>query len=258
MRVLGIDLGSRAVKLAVFEDSNFVESMVYDTASFYRDFCSNVNQKISIDFEKLDKGSFDSVVSTGYGRNNVNVENATVILELKAHTYGAVWQTGLDNFTLLDIGGQDSKVISVRNGKMADMILNDKCAASCGRYLENMANVLGIGLEKLVGYHENPVELNSTCAVFGESELIGKISEGYGIKELAAGVNYSLFKRIKPIIERFPHENLVVCGGVAPNKALLEYIKSELDFKKVVIPEKPQLNGAIGCCAFKVRKINRS
>ncbi|HHV28758.1 acyl-CoA dehydratase activase [Acetivibrio mesophilus] len=258
MRVLGIDLGSRAVKLAVFEDGNFSDSMVYDTASFYRDFCSNVNQKISIDFEKLGVGCFDNVVSTGYGRNNVNVENATVILELKAHTFGAVWQTGLEDFTLLDIGGQDSKVISVRNGKMVDMVLNDKCAASCGRYLENMANVLGIGIEELAGYYENPVELNSTCAVFGESELIGKISEGYSIKAMAAGVNHSLFRRIKPIIERFPHENLVVCGGVARNKALLEYIKSELDFKRIVTPKRPQLNGAIGCCAFKIRKMSRS
>ncbi|HOM03611.1 MAG TPA: acyl-CoA dehydratase activase [Acetivibrio sp.] len=258
MRVLGIDLGSRAVKLVIFENGIFLDSMVYDTASFYRDFCSNVNQKISIDFEKLDIGRFDSVVSTGYGRNNVNVENSTVILELKAHTYGAVWQTGLEDFTLLDIGGQDSKVVSVRNGKMADMVLNDKCAASCGRYLENMANVLGISLEELTGHYENPVELNSTCAVFGESELIGKISEGYSIRELAAGVNYSLFKRIKPIIERFPHENLVVCGGVARNNALLEFIKSELDFKRVVVPRMPQLNGAIGCCAFKVRKGSKS
>lgn len=258
MRILGIDLGSRAVKLAVFEDNNLRKSMIYDTASFYRDFCSNANQKISIDFEKLDISDFDSVVSTGYGRNNVNVENATVILELKAHTFGAVWQTGLENFTLLDIGGQDSKVISVKNGKMVDMVLNDKCAASCGRYLENMANVLGIGLEELVRYHENPVELNSTCAVFGESELIGKISEGCSIKEMAAGVNYSLFRRIKPIIERFPNDNLVVCGGVARNKALLEYVKLELDFKRVVTPDRPQLNGAIGCCAFKLRSMTSS
>jgi len=127
------------------------------------------------------------VVSTGYGRNNVNVENATVILELKAHTYGAVWQTGLDDFTLLDIGGQDSKVISVRNGKMADMVLNDKCAASCGRYLENMANILGIGLEELAGYHENPVELNSTCAVSVNRSLSEKYPKGTASGSLPQG-----------------------------------------------------------------------
>jgi len=250
MRLLGIDLGSRAVKLAIFEEDKLAESRIYDTAAFYRDYCTNANQKISVDFAKLGLEGFDKVISTGYGRNNVNVENATVIVELKAHTFGAVWQTGLQNFTLLDIGGQDSKVISVKDSRMADMVLNDKCAASCGRYLENMAGVLGIDLDELIRYHENPVELNSTCAVFGESELIGKISEGYDIGELAAGVNYSLFKRIKPIVERFPGDNLVVSGGVARNEALISYIKKELGCKQVVIPQEPQLNGAIGCCAY--------
>ncbi|HPD00378.1 MAG TPA: acyl-CoA dehydratase activase [Acetivibrio sp.] len=250
MRLLGIDLGSRAVKMALFEEDRLIESRIYDTAAFYRDYCKNTNQRISIDFDRLNFGGFDQIISTGYGRNNVNVENAMVIVELKAHTFGAVWQTGLQNFTLLDIGGQDSKVISVKNSRMVDMVLNDKCAASCGRYLENMAGVLGIGLDELVRHHENPVELSSTCAVFGESELIGKISEGYGIGELAAGVNYSLFKRIKPIVERFPDDNLVVSGGVARNEALISFIGEELGFKQIVIPERPQLNGAIGCCAY--------
>ena len=87
--------------------------------------------------------------------------------------------------------------MSVVNGKMVDMLLNDKCAASCGRYLENMAECW----ESLWGAYwilQNPVELNSTCAVFGESELIGKISEGYGIEELAAGVNHSLLEELNP------------------------------------------------------------
>lgn len=255
MRILGIDLGSRAVKLVIFEENKLIKNEVYDTASFYRNYCSNVDQRISIDFERLNLGEFDKIVSTGYGRNNVNVEDSLIIVELKAHTFGAVWQTGLQDFTLLDIGGQDSKVISIRNGKMVDMLLNDKCAASCGRYLENMASVLGISLDELVRHHKDPVELNSTCAVFGESELIGRISEGYSIERLASGVNYSLFKRIKPAIERFPDNNLVVCGGVAQNEALINYIKSELNFKQVVIPQSPQLNGAIGCCAYYTAKL---
>lgn len=250
MKILGIDLGSRAVKLAFFKNNDFIEGKIYDTATFYRDYCSYIDKKISIDFDKLGIDNLEAIVSTGYGRNNINVENATVILELKAHIYGAIKQTGFKEFTLLDIGGQDSKVMSVVNGKMVDMLLNDKCAASCGRYLENMAGVLGIALGELTGSYKNPVELNSTCAVFGESELIGKISEGYGIEELAAGVNHSLFRRIKPMIERFPSKNLVVTGGVASNKALVSYVRKELDFEKVLIPKMPQLNGAIGCCAY--------
>ena len=166
MRILGIDIGSRAVKAAVFEDDKLAAYRIIDTPVFYRDYCSNINSRINIDFAHLELGNFDKIISTGYGRNNVNIETAKVIVELKAHTFGAVYQTGLDSFTLLDIGGQDSKVISVRKSKMVDMILNDKCAASCGRYLENMAGVLGITLSEMTGYSEEPVELSSTCAVF--------------------------------------------------------------------------------------------
>lgn len=254
MRILGIDLGSRAVKLAVFEEKELVLRKVFDTASFYRDFCRNENQKIALELQKLDVGEIQKIISTGYGRNNVNVSNADVITELKAHTYGAIWQTGLKEFTLLDIGGQDSKVISVKDGKMVDMVLNDKCAASCGRYLENMANVIGISIDEMKKYYNEPVELSSTCAVFGESELIGRISEGYSSERLAAGVNYSLYKRIKPIIARFPAASIVLSGGVANNEALIHFIKSDLGWGEVVVPKDPQLNGAIGCCAYYLNK----
>lgn len=257
MRILGIDLGSRAVKAVIFDENKPVSYKIFDTASFYRGYCKSSEGKLFVDFKALELGKTDFVVSTGYGRNNVNISGAEVITELKAHTFGALWQTGLTDFTLLDIGGQDSKVISVRNSKMQDMILNDKCAASCGRYLENMAVVLGLAPDEMEKHYLDPVELSSTCAVFGESELIGRMSEGSPVENLAAGVNYSLFKRIKPLIERFPGDILVITGGVAGNDALVNYIRKELDFNEVVIPENPQMNGAVGCCAYKIGKINR-
>lgn len=258
MKIVGIDLGSRAVKVAIFEDNKFISGKVYDTASFYREYCNNENNTIKVDFGKLDIDNVQKIISTGYGRNNVNVNNAEVITELKAHTFGALWQTGLKDFTLLDIGGQDSKVISVKNGRMVDMVLNDKCAASCGRYLENMANVIGISIDEMKKYYTDPVELSSTCAVFGESELIGKISEGYSVSQLAAGVNYSLYKRIKPILARFPSDNLVLTGGVANNDALIHFIKSDLGWGEITVPENPQLNGAIGCCVYYLNKVNNA
>ncbi|MDQ2086079.1 acyl-CoA dehydratase activase [Herbivorax sp. ANBcel31] len=254
MRIIGIDLGSRSVKIVVFEGNNIAENKIFSTSFFYKNCCFVKGGKVAIDFDSLNLGEFDKIISTGYGRNNVNVENAEVILELKAHAYGAMWQTKLHDFTLVDIGGQDSKVMSIKGGKMVDMMLNDKCAASCGRYLENMAVVMEISVEELVEYFKDPVQLNSTCAVFGESELIGKISEGYSIEQLGAGVNYSLFKRIRPLIERFPEDSIVITGGVAKNKAFVKYIKTELDFKRVVVPSFPQLNGAIGCCYYYLKK----
>jgi len=250
MKVLGIDLGSRSVKVAVLENKEIVHSDIIDTHLFYKNHCENIDGKININFENLKIDGIEKIVSTGYGRNNINIIGAEIITELKAHTYGAIWQTDHTTFTLLDVGGQDSKVICIKNGKMIDMVLNDKCAASCGRYLENMATVMGMTITEAEKYYIEPIELSSTCAVFGESELIGRISEGHSLKRIAAGVNYSLFKRIKPLIERFPNETLVITGGVAKNEALVHFIKKELGFINAVIPKEPQLNGAIGCCIY--------
>jgi len=126
--------------------------------------------------------------------------------------------------------------------------LNEKCAASCGRYLENMANVLELSLDKMSSYSENPIELNSTCAVFSESELIGKIAEGVNVESLCAGVNYSLYKRLHPLLTKFKGKNLVLTGGVANNAAIRTYVKR--DYDEIVSVAEPQFNGAIGCCYY--------
>ncbi|WIF94221.1 acyl-CoA dehydratase activase [Caminicella sporogenes] len=254
MTFLGIDLGSRAVKIILLDSSGkVIKEKILGTMTFYRDYTNYIGGKIHVDFEKLglDREKID-IVSTGYGRNNLKIYNATVINEIKAHVYGAIYQTNLKDFTLLDIGGQDTKIVKVEKGIITDLVLNDKCAASSGRYLENMALVLEITLNDLTNYYKSPVDLNSTCAVFGESELIGKIAEGYKIEELAAGVNYSLYQRIKPLLNNFRSRILVLTGGVAKNKAMQKFLES--DFENIIIPDKPQLNGAIGCAYFSMRK----
>lgn len=248
MKVLGIDLGSRFVKLVVYEGQNQVFSEVYDTVGFYREYCRNEAGSLSLRLDRLLPLKVDRIVSTGYGRNNIRVLGAEVITELKAHALGAALQTGLENFTLLDVGGQDSKVMRVEKGRLVDMLLNDKCAASSGRYLENMAALLGVPLDELTVHYKNPLDLNSTCAVFAESELIGHISEGVEASRLYAGVNHSLYKRIKPMLARFTGERIVFVGGVAYNKAMQQYIREEETFRELIVPEHPILNGAIGCC----------
>lgn len=249
MTFLGIDLGSRAVKIALMDEKGLVEERVIGTMAFYRDYTSCINGEIHIEFEKLDIHYKEiELIATGYGRNNLKLYNSKVINEIKAHVYGALFQTKLRDFTLVDIGGQDTKIVKVEKGIITDLVLNDKCAASSGRYLENMASVLEISLEELTEHYESPVDLNTTCAVFGESELIGRIAEGYSLKELAAGVNYSLYQRIKPLLRDFKNKNLVLTGGVANNKAIQKYL--EKDFDEIIIPNRPQLNGAIGCGYF--------
>jgi (R)-2-hydroxyacyl-CoA dehydratese activating ATPase len=254
MKILGIDLGSREVKVVLLENDRIEGRFKVGTMSFYRDYCS-FQHKIVVNVEKLGIKEFDMAVSTGYGRNNTDLSRFTPINEVKAHVYGAAWQTGLKDFILLDVGGQDVKIARVQNSIMTDLELNDKCAASCGRYLENMAGVLEIPLEQMSQYTENPVELNSTCAVFSESELIGKIAEGASMESLCAGVNYSLYKRLQPLLMKFKGRKLVLSGGVARGRALREFLKTEYD--EIVSLEDPQFNGAVGCCVYGKMKLSR-
>lgn len=247
MRVLGIDLGSREVKIVLMEDNKIIQKMKVSTMSFYRDYC-DFDGKVIVNLEKLNIGQIDKAVSTGYGKNNTDLLLFTPINEIKAHVYGGMYQTDLKDFILLDVGGQDVKVVKVEKGITTDLELNEKCAASCGRYLENMANVLEISLSDMSNFHENPVELNSTCAVFSESELIGKIAEGVSIECLCSSVNYSLYKRLQPLLTKFKGKKLILTGGVANNAAIKRYLKQ--DYEEIVSIPEPQFNGAIGCCYY--------
>lgn len=250
MRRLGIDLGSREVKLVLLYDKKVIKKFKISTMSFYRDYCS-FDGKIIVNLDKLDVGQIDSAVSTGYGRNNTDLSFFTPINEIKAHVYGVLFQTELKDFILLDVGGQDVKVVKVEKGIITDLELNEKCAASCGRYLENMANVLEMPLDDMFEYYENPVELNSTCAVFSESELIGKIAEGISMDRLCAGVNYSLYKRLEPLLKKFYGKTLVLSGGVARNNALKTYLQK--DYTEIINLQDAQFNGALGCCYYAER-----
>jgi len=253
MRVLGIDLGSREVKIVLIDDNKIIYKKKISTMSFYRDYCS-FDGKVVVALEKLGISNIDKAVSTGYGRNNTDLKLFTPINEIKAHVYGAIYQTGLKDFILLDVGGQDVKVVKVEKGLTTDLELNEKCAASCGRYLENMANVLELSLDEMSSYSKNPIELNSTCAVFSESELIGKIAEGVNIESLCAGVNYSLYKRLHPLLTKFKGKSLVLTGGVANNIAIKTYVKR--DYDEIVSVAEPQFNGAIGCCYYGINIVN--
>jgi len=247
MKILGIDLGSREVKAVVMEDGEVSLKKKISTMSFYKDFC-RYDGKLEVDIDKLGIGEPDMAVSTGYGRNNTDLNKFKPINEIKAHVYGALYQTSLKDFLLLDIGGQDVKVVKVEKGIITDLEMNEKCAASCGRYLENMAAVLEVSVAEMSKFYENPVELNSTCSVFSESELIGKIAEGISLDRLCSGVNYSLYKRLRPLYTKFSARRLVISGGVALNAALNHYLKN--DFDEIIHLNDPQFNGAIGCCSY--------
>lgn len=248
MKTLGIDLGSREVKIVLMVKNSIIHKQKISTMTFYKNYCLYKNGKLEVDIKSLGISEDVVAVSTGYGRNNTDISKFRQITEIKAHVYGAIYQTDLKEFILLDVGGQDVKVIKVEKGLITDLEMNDKCAASCGRYLENMSGVLEIPLEKLTEYFEAPVELNSTCSVFSESELIGKIAEGVSMERLCAGVNYSLYRKLRPLLFKFKGKRLVMSGGVAKSKSLAYYLTK--DFDEVIMLKEPQFNGAIGCCSY--------
>jgi (R)-2-hydroxyacyl-CoA dehydratese activating ATPase len=247
---IGIDLGSRKVKFALVHEGTVVRLESSDTLSFYKRFGRMDGDDLTFDlagtgFFSAAELAASSIVATGYGRNTLNLKGVKVISEIRAHVAGALFQTGLRDFTLLDMGGQDTKVALVRNGRLQDFVMNDKCAASSGRYLENMAAILEVDLKELSSYWEEPVRLDATCGIFGESELIGQILRGHSVARLCAGVNQTLVKRVIPMLKRFPSDMIVLTGGVALDTALVRLL--EIEGFSVKVPGSPQHNGAIGC-----------
>ncbi|CFX18697.1 ATPase, BadF/BadG/BcrA/BcrD type [Syntrophomonas zehnderi OL-4] len=247
--MIGLDLGSRFIKIVQMNDSTITDFRIFDTIDFYRRYSDPGEKSLKINLNQLGFGRNENVVATGYGKVTVQLEGVVHLPEIQAHVRGAVFQTGLADFTLIDIGGQDTKIIQVRGSRAVDFMTNDRCAASSGRYLENMAAVLGLSLEELSLYSLDPVELNSTCAIFGETEIIAKIVEGYSVNELAAGINYSLYRRFAAMLDRLGSDIIVLAGGVAHNQAIGNIISKETASQVVSLKE-PQLNGAIGCCTY--------
>jgi len=246
----GLDLGSRQVKLVKYESPVYVESAVYDSVTFLNTYLKrNEDNTFTLRRSMLDIPDDLKLIMTGYGKINVELLNVKKISEVKAHAYGAMEQSGLDDFTYVDLGGQDTKIVQIRGQKIVDFEMNDKCAASTGRYLENMANMLQLDLQQMGEYHQDPIELNSTCAVFGETEVLSKLSEGVPKEQIAAAVNKAVVTRIQRHLLRLHSPQIVVVGGVAQNKAVLKFIEDVCEVD-VQTPPYPQLNGAIGCAVM--------
>lgn len=257
MTCLGIDLGSRQVKLATLRDRQILWLRDFETIPFYKKYGGMADGRLTLDFTALElfapgEGP-TAVVVTGYGRNTLALEHARVVPEIQAHVAGVRLQTGLETFTMLDLGGQDAKVARVEEGILVDFVMNDKCAASSGRYLENMAQVLDVSLAEMAGHYLDPVPLDATCGIFGESELIGRILEGHSLERLCAGVNATLLKRVAPMLRRFPLDPLVLTGGVARSPALRQLLRQATGSEPLV-PEHPQHNGALGCAVLAAKQ----
>ncbi len=194
--------------------------------------------------------------ATGYGRNSV-VEASLVFSELSCHARGAFWLFP-DVRTVLDIGGQDAKALSVLpGGKLGGFVINDKCAAGTGRFLEVMARILDIDINVLGDLDimsQKRVDISSTCTVFAESEVISQLSKGIETADLAAGINRAVAFRGGGLLKRLGMtEPLFMTGGVARHGGVVRALQAEL---KIAVHTDPraQLAGAIGAALLAYEK----
>ncbi|MEZ5357375.1 MAG: acyl-CoA dehydratase activase [Candidatus Zixiibacteriota bacterium] len=240
MRTAGIDIGSRTVKLAVVEDGQLIVAKKAENSFNPLDVCKRL----------LDGVAYDSITATGYGRHLFGNEfGCETITEIKAFAQG-IQRVYPDARTILDIGGQDIKAIALdANGKMKKFLLNDKCAAGTGRFLEIMAMALGSKLEDFADMAlsaERVENINSMCTVFAESEVISSLGRGAKREDVALGLHQSVASRTVSMLRRVGIEDAVVfVGGVAYNKCVRKLIEQTLD-RPVFVPDDPQIIGAFG------------
>ena len=250
---LGIDVGSVSTNLVAADEKGLVAQKLYlrtggQPVKVMQEGLGIMSRRLGNDV------NIGGVGATGSGRQLANIIIGADIVknEITAHaTASGRAVPGVR--TILEIGGQDSKIIFLKSGIVHDFAMNTVCAAGTGSFLDRQAARLNIPIDEFGKYAlmaKTPVRIAGRCAVFAESELIGRMSEGINIKSLAAGVNYSLFKRVKPLLDRVKGDCLVVTGGVAGNRAFIKYAKEEMGYKEVIVPKYNQLNGAIGCCVY--------
>ena len=238
--VLGIDLGSRTTKIVKLNKGKVESFEIFDTNhnAFYR--VQNI----------IRDSKYSKIVATGYGRHLMKAHLSTrVVTEIKACARGAKFLNA-DCSLVVDIGGQDSKVIEINpEGSFGQFEMNDRCAAGTGRFLEVMAQVLGYGIEdfwKEALAAKSPIAVSSMCTVFAESEVISLITSGEDRRRIALGLHHSIIDRLYPLISRFEYErDVMFVGGVAKNRCLVELLKKKLKCD-ISVPENPQLVSAIG------------
>lgn len=222
----GIDIGSTASKVAIFEDENLFKSFVMPTGWNSRDTA----QDILIQLEALGINSKNSlIVATGYGRISVPYANKT-LTEITCHGKGASYLVNED-CTVIDIGGQDTKIITVSNGSVTNFTMNDKCAAGTGRFLELMANTLGLTINEMCKLSElgKEVSISSMCTVFAESEVISLIGMGKSREDISYGVLESITSKVKSLCQKHSDSfNYLLTGGLSDNKYIIDKLSQKL------------------------------
>ena len=255
MNYVGIDIGSTASKVVVRGEK--AQQFVMPTGWSGRETAGVIQARLRE--EGIDVGAADTVTAaTGYGRISVDFADY-VITEITCHGRGGRVLAG-DECTVVDVGGQDTKVIRIQNGAVTDFLMNDKCSAGTGKFLEIMANRLGIALDELfeLAAQGTALPISSLCTVFAESEVISYIGAGKAREDIAAGVVDSVAGKVAQLAQR---QNLsgkvILTGGLSHS----EYFASRLT-KKLGITVEPtkqgRYAGALGASYLAEEKAERA
>ncbi len=247
----GVDIGSLTVKVVLLNEEK--EIIAYDTArAGYqgREVASNLIDKLLSQLG-LSKEEIKATVATGYGRVNFPAQRDVSEISCQAKGIHHLFPSAR---TIIDIGGQDSKVIQLLpKGKVGDFAMNDKCAAGTGRFLEVMASALEINLQEIGAYAEKAqriTEISSFCTVFAESEVITHVSAGKPKEEILAGVCHSVATRVATLAQRVGLiPDIVFTGGVANNEGVKEALAREIK-QPLVVYKEPVITAALGAALF--------
>ena len=243
---VGIDSGSATTKAVLVNDGRIAAQVVLPTAF---DFLSAAEKayKNVLAIAEVDEEDVNGVYATGYGRNSIKFASKT-ISEITAHAKG-VYHLYPDVNGIIDIGGQDSKVISVNGGKVTDFLMNDKCAAGTGKFLEYTARALEVPIEEfglLALVSKKPASITSMCTVFAETEAISLRARGFTKEDIAAGLIESVARRVAVMARQVGlKQNVAFVGGVAKNAGIKVALEKELGISLYVPPD-PQVTGALG------------
>ena len=254
---LGIDVGSTTSKCIILKDGQEIisKSLVFVGAG-----TSGPERAIKevLDNCGMKKEDMSFILATGYGRNSLDIADDQMS-ELSCHAKGAYYLFP-EVHTVIDIGGQDMKVLQIDNGVMVNFQMNDKCAAGTGRFLDVMSRVLEVDVSQLgtVGATSTKrVAISSTCTVFAESEVISQLAQGSEVCDIINGVHHSIAARMSGLARRVGiRDQVVMTGGVAQNIGVIAALEEELGHKVYTSPL-AQYAGALGAALFAWQKANR-
>ena len=257
--VLGIDFGSTTGKAVILDEDGRILAAQVSQKGAVSDEGVRVALAAALAEAGITQAQVARTVSTGYGRRMLDIADRS-ITEITCHARGAV-QMVPEARMVLDIGGQDSKVIAIdANGLVAQFAMNDRCAAGTGKFLETLARAVNVELDEmgpLALQATQALTVTSMCATFAETEVISLLAEGHAKIEVLGGVHAAMAKRTLGLVSRVgKREPTVMTGGVARNPAAVKHIEDALGFK-MILPDRPQIAGALGAALFALDDFRR-